>query len=55
MQRVYKDTETKGKQKTKEEHPKKPKDRRKATLNPQPLASNPARTNTPNIEIDQAF
>jgi hypothetical protein len=34
---------------------KNPKDRRKATLNLQPLVSNPARTYTPSTEIDQAF
>jgi hypothetical protein len=49
---VYKkDTNTKEKQKTKEEHPKNPKDRRKSTSNPKLLASNPAGTHTPSIKI----
>jgi hypothetical protein len=46
------DTKTKEKQKTKKEARR---NLRKAILNPQSLASNPARTHTSSIEIDRTF
>jgi hypothetical protein len=52
---IQEEHQNKIKAETKEEHPKNPKDRRNATLNPEPLASNLARTHTPSIEIDRSI